>query len=303
MKKRWILWPLASLVISLLLAACAAKATPTPTPTRIPPTSTPRPPTPTATAIPGATSTATTILPTPTHIPAAAATPENVVVVALYEKSASGQSGVAVLTARGDDTEIVINISPGASGESQPMHIHNGSCAALGSIARPLSSVYNGYSTTLLNVPLASLTTGGLAINLHKSIQEIATYTACGDIPSVPQGALTPTPTPTQTAAPTPIPPALTPTPASTTVSADIQNFTLPNLTVTVGTTVVWTNRDSASHTSTGVGGKWQSGNLAQGQSFSYTFREIGTFDYFCENHANMKGKVTVTLASGDYEY
>jgi plastocyanin len=37
-----------------------------------------------------------------------------------------------------------------------------------------------------------------------------------------------------------------------------------------------------------------QSGTLNQGDSFSQTFAEPGTFDYFCEFHADMKGTVIV---------
>lgn len=40
----------------------------------------------------------------------------------------------------------------------------------------------------------------------------------------------------------------------------------------------------------------FESGNLAQGESFSYTFQEVGTVDYFCELHpSQMQGTISVT--------
>lgn len=64
---------------------------------------------------------------------------------------------------------------------------------------------------------------------------------------------------------------------------------------VKVGDTVTWTNKDSANHTVTSTDGSIQSGTMASGQSFSYTFETAGTFDYHCEFHANMSGKVVVS--------
>lgn len=43
-------------------------------------------------------------------------------------------------------------------------------------------------------------------------------------------------------------------------------------------------------------GEMFDSGQLATGESFSYTFEEEGTFDYYCRNHdPNMTGRITVT--------
>ena len=60
------------------------------------------------------------------------------------------------------------------------------------------------------------------------------------------------------------------------------------------GTTVTWVNRDSVPHTVTGKDGTWGSDLLAQGQEFSYTFTAQGTYEYFCEPHPLMEGRVTV---------
>ena len=69
--------------------------------------------------------------------------------------------------------------------------------------------------------------------------------------------------------------------------------FSPAELPVKVGTTVKWTNEDSAPHTVAGSG--WGSDTLNKGQSFSYTFTSAGTFAYQCGVHPNMKATVTVT--------
>ena len=78
--------------------------------------------------------------------------------------------------------------------------------------------------------------------------------------------------------------------------AVQIQNYAFApgTLTVPVGTTVTWTNLDSASHTSTATGGEWDSGNLSQGESFSHAFTTAGSFDYACSYHPNMTGTIVV---------
>lgn len=82
--------------------------------------------------------------------------------------------------------------------------------------------------------------------------------------------------------------------PSSNAVS--IQNFAFSPATLTVktGSTVTWTNLDSAPHTVTSDSGAFGSGQLANGGSFSYTFNTAGTFDYHCSNHPSMKAKIIV---------
>ncbi len=92
------------------------------------------------------------------------------------------QSGTARLTARGNKTEVVLNIKPGAAGVEQPAHIHEGACPAVGAVKYPLTNLTDGRSTTTVDVPLASLLTGGFSINAHKSAAEIGVYVACGGI-------------------------------------------------------------------------------------------------------------------------
>ena len=59
-------------------------------------------------------------------------------------------------------------------------------------------------------------------------------------------------------------------------------SFQPASLTVSVGTTVTWTNNDSASHTVTADDGSFKSGTLGKGETFSQTFATAGTFAYHC---------------------
>jgi plastocyanin len=80
-------------------------------------------------------------------------------------------------------------------------------------------------------------------------------------------------------------------------IQVDIANFAFSpaTLTVKVGTTVTWTNQDSAAHTVTSDTGLFDSGNMPQGKTFSYTFTTAGTYAYHCTYHAMMKATVVVT--------
>jgi len=60
--------------------------------------------------------------------------------------------------------------------------------------------------------------------------------------------------------------------------------------TVAVGTRVTATNRDPFSHTWTSADQLWDSGTLSQGESFSFTFDESGTFSFFCKIHSTEMG-------------
>jgi plastocyanin len=70
-------------------------------------------------------------------------------------------------------------------------------------------------------------------------------------------------------------------------------------LTVKTGTTVTWINRDPVFHTVASDTGLFQSGLLAVGQTYSYTFDQPGTYPYRCESNsgpggAEMRGEITV---------
>jgi plastocyanin len=70
--------------------------------------------------------------------------------------------------------------------------------------------------------------------------------------------------------------------------------FNAPSIEIASGTTVTWTNNDSTPHTVSQSGGGFESGKIDPGGTFSFTFDEPGTYDYFCQFHANMKGTIIV---------
>lgn len=74
--------------------------------------------------------------------------------------------------------------------------------------------------------------------------------------------------------------------------------FSPPSLTISVGDTVTWTNADSVVHTATSTSGAFDSGELAQGASYSLTFSEAGTYDYLCTPHPSMTGTIVVEAAA-----
>jgi plastocyanin len=75
-----------------------------------------------------------------------------------------------------------------------------------------------------------------------------------------------------------------------------ITNFAFSPATLTVhkGTTVTWTNNDSAPHMVTGDNGGPSSSPLSKGKSYSYTFNAVGSFPYHCSIHPYMKATVQV---------
>jgi plastocyanin len=85
---------------------------------------------------------------------------------------------------------------------------------------------------------------------------------------------------------------------ASGTTEVKIDNFSFgpATLTVAVGTTVRWTNRDDIPHTvvSTDDPKAFKSKVLDTDEKFSYTFAKAGIFPYFCSVHPKMTGKVMV---------
>jgi amicyanin len=82
----------------------------------------------------------------------------------------------------------------------------------------------------------------------------------------------------------------------STEVKIDNFSFGPPELTVAVGTTVTWTNRDDIPHTVTSSDDPkvFKSKVLDTDEKFSFTFTKAGTYPYFCSIHPKMTAKVIV---------
>ena len=73
-------------------------------------------------------------------------------------------------------------------------------------------------------------------------------------------------------------------------------NFNPVTITVVIGknNTVSFINKDSAPHTVTADGGAFDSGNMAVGATWTYTFNTAGNFSYHCSYHSWMKATVVV---------
>jgi plastocyanin len=83
---------------------------------------------------------------------------------------------------------------------------------------------------------------------------------------------------------------------AAATAEVKIDNFSFgpAALTIPIGTTVTWTNRDDIPHTVVSNDGVFKSKVLDTDEKFSFTFSKAGTFPYFCSIHPKMTGKVVV---------
>ena len=85
--------------------------------------------------------------------------------------------------------------------------------------------------------------------------------------------------------------------------------FKPERLEVSVGAAVTWKQQDAGFHTvtsgtvrkdpsgsvSTSLDDTFDSGRIASGKEFTFTFEDTGTYDYFCKVHpATMSGRVAV---------
>ena len=236
----------------------------------------------------------------------------------------------------------------GGSAHDHPAHIHLGTCADLdpnptfpltdvaavsnesGAEADSAAAIPVERSVTMVDATLEDLRTGGYAINIHQSANDIGTYIACGNLSGVidDSGALIVglgelndsghsgvailTEQGEQTNVSLYLTEALSDAAGETADSSatgddseDVANATMVDIKdltyvpasveIPVGATVTWTNSDTVPHTATAQDREvLQSGTLNPGDSYSQTFDQPGTFDYFCEFHANMKGTIIV---------
>ena len=85
-------------------------------------------------------------------------------------------------------------------------------------------------------------------------------------------------------------------TPAAPGPNVEIKHhkYLPPALTVPVGTTVTWTNRDDDVHTVVSTDQKFISRGIDNDESFSQKFTAPGTYEYFCTLHPLMTAKVIV---------
>jgi plastocyanin len=79
------------------------------------------------------------------------------------------------------------------------------------------------------------------------------------------------------------------------TVFIDNFFFAPLDLTVKVGTTVTWTNRDDIPHGIASSNNAFKkSAALDTDESYSFTFATPGTYQYFCYLHPKMVGSIVV---------
>jgi len=86
----------------------------------------------------------------------------------------------------------------------------------------------------------------------------------------------------------------LTPGGGGNSVSVQDFSFAPASLTVSVGTTVTFTNSGAVTHTVTADAGGFDSGNLTAGSAFQFTFNSPGTFAYHCAIHPSMTATIRV---------
>jgi plastocyanin len=82
--------------------------------------------------------------------------------------------------------------------------------------------------------------------------------------------------------------------PVTHTVSIDASTFNPSTLTIRAGDSVVWVNKDIIPHTATSDAGRFDSGTIDTGKSWTFTASRPGQFPYVCAFHPTMKGTLKV---------
>ncbi len=102
--------------------------------------------------------------------------------VTLQTLNDSGVTGTVSFAALRDKTAVEIAVDPGGNPD-MPAHIHPGTCDDLTPQPKfPLENVRNGSSRTVVPASIDELFAGGLAVNIHRSNDDLKTYTACVDL-------------------------------------------------------------------------------------------------------------------------
>jgi plastocyanin len=83
--------------------------------------------------------------------------------------------------------------------------------------------------------------------------------------------------------------------PGAITVTIDNFSFAPMQLEIKAGTEVIWINKDDVPHTVVSDDHKlFKSRALDTDEKFSFTFKDPGTYEYFCSVHPKMTGKIVV---------
>jgi plastocyanin len=70
--------------------------------------------------------------------------------------------------------------------------------------------------------------------------------------------------------------------------------YTPATITVAAGTKITFTNSDKTAHTATSTKPGFDTGTLKPGASHVVTVTKPGTYSYYCQFHAFMKGTIVV---------
>ena len=114
---------------------------------------------------------------------AACATAGETRTIQLETLNESGVRGSVTLVETGQGrTRVDVQVEP-AGNPDMPAHIHPGTCDDLVPQPKyPLRNVVDGASSTEVPASLAELVAGDLAVNIHRSNDDLRTYTACADL-------------------------------------------------------------------------------------------------------------------------
>jgi hypothetical protein len=103
-------------------------------------------------------------------------------VINLHTLNDSGVTGTVSFGDLGGRTGVEIAVDPRGNPD-MPAHIHPGTCDNLTPQPKyPLENVKNGVSKTVVPASMDELFAGNLAVNVHKSNDDLKTYTACVEI-------------------------------------------------------------------------------------------------------------------------
>ena len=93
------------------------------------------------------------------------------------------------------------------------------------------------------------------------------------------------------------------PTPTTVNATIDSGGFTPNQINISVGSTVMWTNKDTTAHSVVSDSGAFRSGTIAPGNQYSYAFASAGTFTYHDSSNPNMVGSVNVSGSTSPSPY
>lgn len=106
-----------------------------------------------------------------------------VAIATLNSLNKSNEAGTATIISIDGKSRVLLTLFGAPAGVLQPVHIHKGTCDKLGDIKHPLTDVFNGQSETVLDVSVGKLATEmPLAINVHKSADNLGAYVSCGNV-------------------------------------------------------------------------------------------------------------------------